>query len=255
MRLSNLEFVTRIGQRFSGLQLNETVFAEDPMFDGNKNGYLATAKSALHAVQGCLDLKAVKHEEIQSILDFGCGHGRVTRAFVAHWPDADVTAYDILEEGVRFCEKELGCRAMLGPQDIGETALQAEQYDLIFCGSIFTHLDVEEFNFLLGHLARALKPNGTLVFTTAGHFVAKLVEAGYKGGVRPNVARTMLGSFYENGFGFGFYTGYEHRRWGWTLAAPWWIARSVDKQGLQLLSLMERGWGGRQDVVAVHKWQ
>jgi trans-aconitate methyltransferase len=70
---------------------------------------------------------------VKKIVDFGCGHGRVTRWIVAAFPAAEVWVTDYDQTGVKWCVEALGC------QDAG-SKIEAEQFNLVWLGSVFTHL-------------------------------------------------------------------------------------------------------------------
>src|SRR5207248_11688216 len=46
------------------------------------------------------------------------------------------------------------------------------RFDLIWCGSLLTHLDAPRWGEFLNFFARRLKPGGVCVFTTHGNYVA-----------------------------------------------------------------------------------
>ena len=49
-------------------------------------------------------MRASRHG-FESILDFGCGFGRVLRMLKAAYPEARLTAADVKREGVDFCAR------------------------------------------------------------------------------------------------------------------------------------------------------
>jgi SAM-dependent methyltransferase len=254
IRQQNAPFISRVVSAYHQLEYDKVISKKDAMFDGNKNGYFATGLTALHAIEACLGAKVIQDKEVTDILDFGCGYGRVCRMLRARWPKANITAYDILDDTIYFCKEQFECLPMKAPMEISRTSLPRKAFDLVWLGSIFTHTDADDFAFLLRELGATLRPNGTAVFSTAGPFVVRLIREGFYGEVTENTARSMLASYDANGFGFGFNKGQEGRRWGWTIVTPTWTVRAIALAGLQLLTYMERGWGGRQDIVGVHKW-
>jgi len=99
-----------------------------------------------------------------SILDFGCGCGRVTR-FLPR--GLDVTGLDIDGEAIGWCRQNLSSIAKFDvnnpepPLDDSD-----ETFDLIFCVSLFTHLSLEMERAWLRELKRVLKPGGWLLIST-----------------------------------------------------------------------------------------
>ncbi|MGB3682770.1 MAG: class I SAM-dependent methyltransferase, partial [Rubrobacteraceae bacterium] len=72
----------------------------------------------------------------ESILDYGCGHGRVLRWFQSFWPNANLTAADVTEDQIEFCARTFGANPFLIDKPFDEVELPSE-YDLIWLGSIF----------------------------------------------------------------------------------------------------------------------
>jgi len=57
------------------------------------------------------------------------------------------------------------------------TGYNANQFDMIYAISVFTHINVEQQEAWLQEMHRILKPQGVFLFTTHGnHFLSKLLE-------------------------------------------------------------------------------
>jgi SAM-dependent methyltransferase len=100
----------------------------------------------------------------KSVLDFGCGCGRVTR-FIPQGIDA--TGVDIDGEAIRWCQQNLSSKAKFELNN-PEPPLEFpdQHFDLIYCISVFTHLPLEMENAWLRELRRVLKPGGWLFIST-----------------------------------------------------------------------------------------
>jgi SAM-dependent methyltransferase len=102
-----------------------------------------------------------------SILDFGCGCGRMTR-YLDMMREWRAFGSEINEKHVAWCQENLrnvdtrlnGIRPPL-PFDDGSM-------DLVYSLSLFTHLPEHIVNEWLNDLARVLKPGGLLITTTHG---------------------------------------------------------------------------------------
>jgi trans-aconitate 2-methyltransferase len=101
-----------------------------------------------------------------TVLDAGCGTGRVTDALVALVPDGRVLALDASADMVELARTRLGDRAQVWCQDVLELELD-EPVDAI--------LSTATFHWVLDHdrlwtrLAAALKPGGMLEIQCGGH--------------------------------------------------------------------------------------
>ncbi len=106
-------------------------------------------------------------KEVGSLLDFGCGCGRVIR----HWRELDgssVHGCDWNRRLIRWCRRALpfadfrlnGLRPPLPYRDA--------QFGLVYAISVLTHLTEELQLAWMGELRRVLAPGGLLLITTKG---------------------------------------------------------------------------------------
>ncbi len=103
-----------------------------------------------------------------SILDWGCGHGRLARHFLHNWPSARLTGLDIDAENVGWCAERFPAGTfLLGPLH-PPTALDSETFDVVFAISVMTHLTADVQREWLSELARVLKPGGLALLTFHG---------------------------------------------------------------------------------------
>jgi SAM-dependent methyltransferase len=91
----------------------------------------------------------------RSVLDFGGGFGRVGRFLPLAFPDAARWVVDPKPQAVAFQEKAFGARAL-------QTQTQVE---LVFAGSVFTHLQPEDARTALERIYQVLQPGGRAVLT------------------------------------------------------------------------------------------
>ena len=103
-----------------------------------------------------------------SILDWGCGPGRVTRHLPTVFPGADVHGADYNPAYVRWCAANLPTATfrpcgLLPPLPYGDDA-----FDLVISISIFTHLSAAAHEAWVAELARVLRPGGVAFVTTMG---------------------------------------------------------------------------------------
>ena len=110
-----------------------------------------------------------KTRDFEKILDFGCGCGRIIRAFRHHLPANCLYGTDIDSEAIAWLKGN--CNGMpefsVNPH-LPPTAYVDDMFDLIYSVSIFTHLP-EDMQFAwLGELRRIAKPGAYLILTTHG---------------------------------------------------------------------------------------
>ena len=135
------EFMTARTGRSDWPKVSLVIDWKAMMYEGYPTHYFSSGYSALFCVRRALD-KAV-NKAPESILDFVCGHGRVLRSLAADFPRAGLTAADVDSGGVNFCAKTFGAVPMYFNTDFSRLVFNTK-FDLIWVGSVFTHLRLSE---------------------------------------------------------------------------------------------------------------
>ncbi len=211
--------------------------------------YYRVGLAALACIRHALDVAGV--DEPRNILDLPSGYGRVLRMLKAAFPDADLTACDVDRAAVDFCAQTFGATPAYSSEDPSDLRLAGE-YDLIWCGSLLTHLGAEGWRRFLPWFERQLRDGGILVFTTHGRSIADEIRSGRR--EFPVRDLNALVAAYDGG-GFG-YEPYPNHQWdyGMSLSAPAWVCGELQRcPDLKLLMYTEQGWDGFQDAVACVK--
>jgi len=109
-----------------------------------------------------------EHQGPATILDFGCGCGRICR-YLAMRPDLwTVHACDVNPAHVAWLEQHLPMvHPICSPLD-PPLPFDVGQFDLVYALSVFSHLPEERAEPWLAELHRVLKPGGLLIVTTHG---------------------------------------------------------------------------------------
>jgi SAM-dependent methyltransferase len=218
------------------------------MFAGNREHYFSVGRSALRAVG--LALLAADRPEPRRILDLPSGHGRVLRMLRAAWPAAEITACDLDHDGVETPVPSV--------VDADSIPLESGRFDLVWCGSLLTHVDAPRWDDFLRLFRRVLAPGGVLVFTSHGRRPVQRMrraiatpvdapEAMY--GLPREVVSRLLARHERDGFAYADYPG--HRGYGISIAALPWVTARVQRQAdLRIVGCIEHGWDEHQDVLA-----
>jgi SAM-dependent methyltransferase len=232
-----LDAAQDIGPAFGGF--SSEIASEDRMFSGDRAAYFAYGASALAYLRRALPAAGVA--EVRSILDFGCGHGRVLRALKAAFPGAELTACDLDEDAVRFCVEKFGARPVISRSDPALIEIPGT-FDLIWCGSVLTHADAPLWPRFLELFASRLRQPGTLVFSS-NQWDAVVAWRGV--GERWT---DPIREGYESS-GFGYVEAPGEAGYGLCASKPEWVQRLLGRQtGLGVVDHLERGWGGVQDL-------
>jgi SAM-dependent methyltransferase len=234
-----------VPEKLKYIGINPELADDDAMFDGRDEHYLEVGQSASRAIRRALRGAPVP----QRILDLPCGHGRVTRVLRAMYPDASITVCDIDQSGVDFTAKHFNARGIYSQADFRALAL-AETYDLIWVGSLITHLPEQDTRRFFDFAARHLAPEGTLVITSHGSFVAeRLLVWNY--GLTDDAVRGLLADHWMHGYGYRAYPGAEG--YGISLARRAWYEDLFAAGPLRLDRYEAQGWDDHQDVLVVRR--
>ena len=232
--------------------VNRKISPNDEMFIGNEIHYFDVGESALHVIETALFAARRQKSTIKKILDLPCGHGRVMRFLQKAFPEAQLTACDLNQNGVEFCATTFGALPVVSCEDVDAIPLQGE-FDLIWCGSLLTHLSEEKCAAFLRLFQRLLGHCGILVFTTHGkHYERELASGKNPHGINDQQIAELLSGYRQRGFSYVDYSA--ESAYGFSLVHPSFVAAHlVDHPGWRLLGYQETGWDKRQDVICLQK--
>ena len=140
------------------------VFRVAGTFD--RQWFLASGLRAALSIRRTLTDHRVSIEALSSVLDFGCGCGRVIR----HLQDlpGEIHGCDQDAAAVRWCRRNLR-RARFAVNTIEPPlAYRNEQFELIYALSVFTHLPARLQQGWMDELRRVLAPGGYLLLSIHG---------------------------------------------------------------------------------------
>lgn len=223
--------------------VNRSISPDDVMFNTDPDRYFVLGAEGVR----CIDVmrQAVGAEAPRRILDLPSGHGRVLRMLRVAFPDAEIVACDLDRGAVDFCTDELGALACYSDADPTRVRIDGS-FDLIWCGSLFTHLDQPRWIEFLELFASVLAPGGLLVFTTHGPYLVEEARRGERA-FPVRSTRDLIERYDLDGFGYQDYTG--QTGYGISLSSPEWVIRMLARRTeLAPAVYVGRGWAGRQDA-------
>jgi hypothetical protein len=193
-------------------------------------------------------------EPPETILDFPSGSGRVTRHLRAAFPEARIGACDLYESHVDFCAAEFGAEPIYSHENLDQVRIRPE-WDLVFVGSLLTHLPKRQAGSALRLIQRSLSPRGIAIVTLEGRRSIDIQRHHYEI-ISPDRFRRIMLGYRAIGHGFSEYHPVMRRlfhkqaSYGSAFIRPDWIAKEVLKlPDVRLLGYAERAWDDHQDVV------
>ena len=137
---------------------------------GDADWFLRSGRAGYDAIAAHAPLA-----ELESVLDFGCGCGRVTR----WWSDFDgrVAGSDVSGPAIDWCRANLPFGRFEQNALAPPLVFEDESFDLVYALSVFTHLTADLQLAWRDEVRRVLRPGGLLLLTTHGRsYVPRLGE-------------------------------------------------------------------------------
>lgn len=220
------------------------IHPEDHMWNTGQAHYWSVGLSGVRVVLTGLALTWL--QQVERLIDLPCGHGRVARHLRAAFPEAEMFVCDIDRSGVDFCAQAFDCTGIYSEADLTRVALPKD-LDVIWVGSLFTHVDRHRVASWLAYLTEHLRDHGIIVATFHGYFTA--THTATHNGVRDAKIRR---GFHKRGFGYDRYRTVDEGDYGISMSKPSTILDIADAiPGTRVVSYTERGWANNHDVLVL----
>ncbi len=215
------------------------------------NHYFEVGKSALESIKIALQLSGKKINEINNILDLPCGHGRVLRFLKSYFPNSTITACDLDNDAIDFCKEAFEAIPAYSSKNIVTISFNTK-FDLIWCGSLLTHLEEKYWLPILQLFVSNLNQNGILIFTTHGKQVVDFIQNGQTYGLEPDKLSKLHNEYSTRGFGYGRYK--DSSDYGISVSSQSFVLRLLEKfSNIRLVLYSEARWDKHQDVIIALK--
>ncbi|MDR7135221.1 SAM-dependent methyltransferase [Lysobacter niastensis] len=135
----------------------------------NTTGLTSEVDFAAHGADFWVALSEAAPKPLQdysSVLDFGCGCGRLARMFKGH--TGRIVGCDIDRRHVEWCSAALDYMEAKLSTVVPPIPFDAGEFELIISISIFTHLTERSQDQFLEALATVCRPDGVLLLTVHG---------------------------------------------------------------------------------------
>ena len=239
-KLINLWSTYRSNPVSTKVHPDDHMFASNPHLDG----YDLVGESGAKVIHSILGLST--KEAIWRILDFGCGHGRVARHLRSMFPTAEMWFADSKTSCVEFCAGTFNGTGVLSDEQF--KADLPGGFDLIWVGSVFTHIDYERMEALFDRLFEHLGIGGILIATFRGR---RTYEATKNKPKQATIYKTLLEEYESSGAGYQSYNREELGDWGLSLTSiERVVALGKRHQNSRLIGYSEAAWANIHDVGA-----
>jgi ubiquinone/menaquinone biosynthesis C-methylase UbiE len=137
--------------------------------------YLGSGKEHTEKMMGVLNSAGVSIDKTNRILDFGCASGRMIRWLADFAEEREIWGVDLNAHHIVWCQDNLN-----PPFNFATVTTQPHlpfedrYFDLIYCGSVFTHIDDLAEAWLL-EIKRIMRPGGNLYVTIHDKHTADLI--------------------------------------------------------------------------------
>ncbi|HVF13763.1 MAG TPA: class I SAM-dependent methyltransferase, partial [Acidimicrobiales bacterium] len=219
----------------------------------DRSAFYESGRESVADIERVLGLVGRTLPSYRTVLDFGCGCGRILMWVRDAAPASSLHGVDIDERAIRWVRANLpGVTAKvndtLPPLDYPDAT-----FDLVYNHSVFTHIDEDDQDAWLQELSRVTKPGGHLLLTFHGARALDAFEShsamfGGDDWVRQQVRRHGIAFIKEDAFAGGPFPDSYHS----TYHAPWYV---LDRWGkvFDVKGLVPGGSLGFQDVVVLER--
>ncbi len=117
------------------------------------------------------------------VLDFGCGCGRTIRWFLDDAPDFSGVEFhgaDIDVDAIEWCKKNFRGGRFQSNEPEPPLPYPAEHFGVVYCFSVFTHLDEVMQDLWLVEMSRILNPGGLLLLSIHAAAASEILDEGQK---------------------------------------------------------------------------
>lgn len=228
---------------------SQSISPLDGMFHGNLEHYLACGESALRVLLSAISLG--QSAPPKCILDFGAGAGRVTRWLKAHFPEANIHACDIRDQDMTFLRSTFGIEAWTVGVDVDALEFPS-RYDLVWVGSVITHLSEHDTRTLISKLFSSCKPGGLLALSFHGQHAFERHERANIQYIHKYGWKRIKSAYLASGYGYADYV--NQKDYGISIISTEWMIKFTSKIiNSRLVLLSEQAWDNHHDVIVLQK--
>ena len=174
--------------------------------------YLASGGDYIALMERMLDVSGKRMSDFESVLDFGCGCGRLLVPLWRHWgAETSFHGCDIDDGAIEWMREEYPALPVAVNSFHPPLPYEPASFDLVYSVSVFTHLDEDAQFAWLDELVRVLRPGGLAMLTIHGERARRAFSSGERvGAIHGAAERVGAHSLESAGY---FYEPAEPSRW------------------------------------------
>lgn len=166
----------RLGVQIDQLQESQKIYnglltpapqkLQERIVGGYFNDFVRSGNQCVEELSNALEKAGKTYGDFGSVLDFGCGVGRILICLKKAYPHLDLYGCDIDSEGINYCQSVLSNYGTFKLNPFAPPSLfDSNKFDFIYGISVFSHLP-EDLQFAwLSELKRISKPDGILILS------------------------------------------------------------------------------------------
>ena len=172
-------------------------------------------------------------ESYPTILEFGCGCGRIMLWLEQLARSSSLHGVDIDERAIRWAQANMPYATLTVNDPLPPLDYPDGFFDLVYNHSVFTHLDEEYQDKWLAELQRVTRPGGTILLTVHGEVAVRQNEemtakaGGDRTWLREELRRSGIAFVRHDSYVGGPFPDFYHS----TFHAPWYV---FDRWGAKL---------------------
>jgi len=218
--------------------------------EADRKAFDESGRRSVRELQGLLALAGRKLDTFESILDFGCGSGRMTRWMAPLISSARLRGCDIDEQAIEWARENLTFAGFDRTDPLPPLPYRDAEFDLVYNHSVFTHLDAEFQDHWLGELERVTRPGGLVVLTVHGEWAFHRAEMDAGGALpwRDTLVRDGILFVSQDGYIGSSFPEFYHT----TFHAPWYVFEHWSRW-FEIAAYVPRGDLDHQDLILLRR--
>jgi SAM-dependent methyltransferase len=254
----HLNLTCELWKTYQNNPLNTNISPDDDMYhrewDYSKSAYISAGEGALSIIAHAMMLSG--NFTVDTILDMPCGFGRVTRHLRAAFPDARIYACDLYDNRITYCAEKFNAIPFQSRENFLDIEFP-EKFDLIWCGSLLSHLPEPLFTEAFRLFSRSLNENGVALVTILGR-ISPYIQRNCFLYLPEEAFDRVEKEFRRTGFGYADYnmqeTFNQQNSYGIAVVSPSYVTRCLeDDYSIRIHGYIESGWDKQQDVIILKK--